>query len=388
MRRKNHSTRLQTLLVSTLFLLMQCMLPTLERTALADSIEATPPAHEQFTPIDAWSAVKQMTPGINIGNTLENTVHWETGWGNPPITQEYVQSLARLGFKSVRLPVAWDTYSDNGRITPQEFQRVGQVVDWITGAGMYCVVNIHWDGGWIDSDVPERYPKTYHTFSPEAERKFRSYWGQISRFFAGKNQKLIFEALNEESTFSGAGSDQKAYETLNHVNQLFVDTVRQTGGNNARRLLIVAGYTTDISKTCRDEYRIPRDNLPGRLLLSIHYYTPWPFVGMNEDASWAKMMPTWGTADDVKQLNRLFDTLSDFCARNDTPAFIGEFGMASNKEPASALRWVSAVAHAAIQRKMVPVLWDTGGDVSRQAPYAPSDHLSAVLRSISSSAER
>lgn len=47
---------------------------------------------------------------------------------------------------------------------------------------MYCVLNIHWDGGWIDSDAKERYPDTYHTFSPEAERKYRSYWDQISRW--------------------------------------------------------------------------------------------------------------------------------------------------------------------------------------------------------------
>ena len=72
-------------------------------------ITATPPPLEKMTPINAKDAVAQMTPGINIGNTLENTSRWETGWGNPPITKEYVQHLARLGFKSVRLPVAWDT---------------------------------------------------------------------------------------------------------------------------------------------------------------------------------------------------------------------------------------------------------------------------------------
>ncbi len=382
MRRRNRSIPAKTLLLTALLLWMQSILPTVHRNARADSIEATPPAQETMMPVDAWTAVGQMTPGINIGNTLESIGHWETGWGNPPITREYVQSLARLGFKTVRLPVAWDTYADNGRITPQQFQRVAEVVNWITDAGMYCVVNIHWDGGWIDSDVQEKYPKTYHTFSPEAEKKFRSYWRQIASFFRGKDQKLIFEALNEESTFSGAGSDEKAYETLNHVNQLFVDTVRQTGGNNARRLLIIAGYTTDISKTCQGGFRIPSDTVRGKLLLSIHYYTPWPFVGMNEDASWAKMMPTWGSPDDVKQLNQLFDTLNDFCVRNDTPAFIGEFAVCSNKEPASSLRWTSAVANAAIQRKMVPVLWDTGGAVSRREPYSASDELSAMLRSL------
>lgn len=360
-------------------LLMQCILTAVACPAIAASGEAAPPARETMTPMDAWPAVGQLTPGINIGNTLENTTKWETGWGNPPITREYVQKLAGLGFKCVRLPVAWDTYADNGRITPQQFHRVAEVVNWITDAGMYCVVNIHWDGGWIDSGSPEKFPDTYHTFSPQAERKFESYWRQIATFFAGKNEKLVFEALNEESSFD---KEPRPYETLAGVNQLFLDTVRKTGGNNGQRLLIVAGYTTDIEKTCRSEFRLPKDIVRGKLLLSIHYYTPWQFVGLSEDAGWGKMIPTWGSDDDVKQLNGLFDRLNEFCIRNNTPAFIGEFSMCSEKEPASRLRWLNAVARAAMERKMVPVLWDTGGAVSRRPPYAASAELAELLRTM------
>jgi endoglucanase len=144
--------------------------------------------------------------------------------------------------------------------------------------------------------------------------------------------------------------------------------------------LIVAGYSTDISKTCRSEFKLPHDSARGKLFLSCHYYTPWQFVGLNQDADWGKMLPTWGSEDDIKQLNQLFDTLNEFCIRNGTPAFIGEFGMCSNKEPASSMRWLSAVANACIQRKMIPVLWDTGGDLSRREPYAASDRLLELLR--------
>jgi endoglucanase len=350
--------------------------------ATAPIDQPEPPALETMTDLDAWAAVAQMTPGINIGNTLENTTRWETGWGNPPITEEYVRSLARLGFKTVRLPVAWDTYAEGGRISPDKLRRVGEVVNWITAAGMFCVINIHWDGGWIDSDVKEKYPRTYATFSPEAERKFGAYWEQISRYFAGKNEKLIFEALNEETNFSNEGSVDAAYATLARVNQLFIDTVRKTGGNNARRLLIVTGYTTDIDKTCKPQYRMPADTVRGKLFISVHYYTPWQFCGLSEDADWGRMMPTWGTADDVKQLNQLFDAMSDFCTRNDCPAFIGEFGVTLKKERASRVRWMTAVIDAANSRKMLPVLWDTGGEISRQRPYTPGGDLLQTLGNI------
>lgn len=339
---------------------------------------AHPPAQEKMTQVDAWSAVKLLTPGINIGNTLENTNEWETGWGNPVITKEYVETLARLGFKSVRLPVAWDTYADNGRITPKQFQRVSEVVNWITDAGMYCILNIHWDGGWIDSDTKERFPKTYHTFSPDAERKFRSYWDQISRFFAGKNEKLIFEAFNEQTSFD---NEPKPYETLTRVNQIFIDTVRATGGNNASRLVIVPGYSTDIDKTCRSDYRLPKDTLAGKLFLSTHYYTPWPFVGLDEDASWGKMIPTWGNDADLAQLNELFDRLHAFSKLKDVPVYLGEFSMCSRKDSTSSTLWTTSVFNAALNRNMVPVLWDTGGAISRRPPYAPTAELVELLRS-------
>jgi len=348
---------------------------------LGSTQAATPaPVAAPTKSLDAWTAAGLMAPGINIGNTFDNTAHWETGWGSPLITKDFIDSLARTGFKTVRLPVAWDTFADHGKITPQEFQRIDEVVNWILDAGMFCVINIHWDGGWIDSDAKERYPKTYHTFSPEAKIKFRSYWKQIASHYADKNEKLIFEGFNEESSFDNEGSTQKAYAALARVNQLFVNTVRKSGGNNAKRFLIIPGYTTDIDKTCREEYRLPKDKVSGKLFLSIHYYVPWPFVGMNGDASWAKMQPTWGSKEDVKQLNDLFDKLEHFCTSNNIPAFIGEFSMCSNKEKDSRVRWTTAVYQAALNRKMVPVLWDIGSAVSRVPPYAPNEEISDMLR--------
>jgi len=334
---------------------------------------------EPLTELDAWPAVKQMSPGINIGNTLENTTTWETGWGQPPITKEFVDSLARLGFKTVRLPVAWDTYAVEGRIQPEKLERVAEVVDWITGAGLFCVLNIHWDGGWIDSGPKDEFPTTHATFSAQAEKKFTSYWQQIATYFAAENERLILEGLNEETNFQNEGSPAQAYATLTRVNQLFIDTVRKTGGNNARRLLIVAGYTTDIEKTCDRAYVLPKDTLPNRLFISVHYYTPWQFAGMTEDAEWGKMMPTWGTPEHHQQLNQLFDKMKEFTVRNDIPAFIGEFNASEKKESASRERWMTAVANAATSRGMIPVLWDTGNDVSRREPYAASPELTQML---------
>ncbi|HEX6637240.1 MAG TPA: glycoside hydrolase family 5 protein [Steroidobacteraceae bacterium] len=339
---------------------------------------ASPPVAD----LDAWSASRLMGVGANIGNTLENTTHWETGWGNPRITRAFLENLAKLGFRTVRLPVAWDVYTRDGRIADEKLARVAEVVDWIIGAGMFCVVNIHWDGGWIDSSQKARFPETYATFSTEAERKFVAYWTRIATYLGDRNERLVFEGLNEETHFEGTGSMARAYETLTRVNQLFIDTVRKTGGNNARRLLIVAGYSTDIAKTVDPGYRLPKDTVPHKLLLSVHYYTPWSFAGMNRDESWGKVQHTWGSEADRAQLERLFDALNDYCERNDIPAFIGEFGATDKKERPSRVRWMTAVAQASLSRGMVPVLWDTGGDLKRNPPHGTSPAFAEVLEKL------
>ncbi len=339
---------------------------------------------EPMAELDAWTAASQMSPGFNIGNTLENTTQWETGWGNPVITRAYVEKLAALGFKTVRIPVAWDTYAQGDVIDPAKLARVDEVVRYVTDLGMFAVVNIHWDGGWIDSSDEKRFgPEQRARFTPEAERKYRAYWKQIAEHFADRNEKVIFEALNEETNFAGEGATEQAFATLTRVQQLFVDVVRASGGNNVRRLILVAGYHTDFQKTASEHYRLPKDPTPRRMFISVHYYTPWTFCGLTKDESWGKARPTWGTPDDYAELNRLFDLMQGFTQKHDLPAFIGEFGASHEKEMESRGRFMAAVAKASVDRRMVPVLWDTGHDLSRTAPFDPSPALEEMLRSVS-----
>ena len=175
---------------------------------------------------------------------------------------------------------------------------------------------------------------------------------------------------------------KKAYATLAHVNQLFIDTVRKTGGNNPKRLLIIAGYNTDFVKTANPKYVLPTDSTPHKMLISVHYYTPWPFAGMTEDASWGKMRPTWGTVGDIDELNRNFDLMEAFSKKNDIPVFVGEFAPTYKKEPLSRAKWMLGVANAALSRNMVPVLWEVGEDISRRPPYAPSGALKVMLQKL------
>lgn len=320
--------------------------------------------------VDAVAMAKAMGFGANIGNTLENTTSWETGWGEPLISQAYIDGMASRGIKTVRVPVAWNTYAVNGVIDQTKMDRVKQVVSFIEAAGMYSIVDIHWDGGWIDNDTdgnPNRY-----TLTDDVKTKFASYWTQIATAFAGVGHDLIFEGLNEESKFYVNGDTNQApdYGALNTLNQLFVTTVRAQGGFNASRALLIAGFTTDIDLTCVDAFTVPTDPAgAGKLFLSIHYYTPYTFCGLDTVESWGSPETTWGTDSDQSTLDGLFTKLGAFSTQKQIPVILGEFAVTRGqnypRDPASRISWMESVAKASLSRGIVPVLWDTGSEISR-----------------------
>lgn len=319
--------------------------------------------------VDAAALAKTLVLGANIGNTFDNTTTWETGWGEPLVTQAYINGMASHGIKLVRVPVAWDTYAVNGVIDATKMDRVKEVVAWIEAAGMYSMVNIHWDGGWIDNDTdgnPNRYRLT-----DDVKTKFASYWTQIATAFSGVGNKLIFEGLNEESKFYVGGDTSKPdYDALNAINQLFVTTVRAQSGFNKSRALLVSGFTTDIDLTCVDSFKVPNDpGGAGKLFLSIHFYQPWTFCGLDTVESWGSPQTAWGTATDESTLDGLFTKLATFSAARQIPVIIGEFGVTLGqnypRDPASRTLWMESVIKAALAHDMVPVLWDTGSDISR-----------------------
>jgi endoglucanase len=348
-------------------------------------------------PVDSFAMARAMGFGANIGNTLENTARWETGWGQPLITQTFINGMASRGIKSVRVPVAWDTYATNGVVDPSKMARVREVTEWILAAGMVAIVNIHWDGGWIfnEKDIidaqGEKIANPYkYRLTDEVKAKFASYWKQIGAAFADVGHGLIFEGLNEEAQFyvNGAPNGAPDIAALNQINQLFVNTVRSQGAYNFTRALLIAGFGTDINRTCVDSFAVPTDPAgAGRLFLSLHFYDPSPFTILEEEASWGKPVATWGTEGEQRALEAQLGKAASFGVRRGIPVIIGEFGVtlglgkkAGNvkRESASRILWMTSVIKACFARGMVPMLWDCGTDINRSdGSFSPD--LQAVI---------
>ncbi len=340
-------------------------------TLFLPSSVATTAAEGTMREITTMELVKDMGIGINLGNTFDSAGDWidqwgdgttsayETAWGSPVITREIIQGYKNEGFGVLRIPIAWSNMmvqDGNYKINEQWMARITQVVDWTLDTGMYAIINIHWDNGWVNK-FPEN--KT------ECMKRYKAMWTQISANFKDYGDYLMFESQNEElgwetlwNKWAGTNGKDESYALVNEINQTFVDIVRNSGGNNAKRHLLISGYNTGIDVTCDPMFKMPNDPAK-RCAVSVHYYTPAGFAILEEDADWGKAMPTWGTDADFNELNGWMDMMKTNFVDKGIPVIIGEYGCPKKNKDANSVRlFLKSVCEAAYTRQLCPILWD------------------------------
>lgn len=331
--------------------------------------------------------------GINMGNTLEACGDWingsspsdyETAWGSPVVTQKLIQAYADAGFGVLRIPVAWSNMMVNDgtyTINPEYSARVKQIVDWALDTGIYVIINIHWDNGWVNT-FPEN--------KEECMKRFTRMWTQIAKTFEDYGDKLIFEGQNEELGWesiwtSWSGTDEQkaeSYALVNEVNQAFVDTIRSGGGNNPLRHLLIPGYNTGIDSSCDPLFKMPNDPA-NRMALSVHYYNPSTLCLIDSDQSWGKARKKWGHEKDMAELERCMNMLKEGFIDKGIPVIVGEYGcFGDNKEREVKTYWMTTVSKAMYDIGACPILWDTpGGECNRQlAKFDDPDFIAELIK--------
>lgn len=352
--------------------------------------------------LTALEATRLMGNGINLGNTLEacdNNVgiktnaplSYETYWGQPKTTQAMIDGMKAAGFDTIRIPVAWMTnathlYEGDYTIDADYMDRVEEVVRYARKAGMYVIVNDHWDGGW------------YGMFGSEsaetralAMEAYKGMWQQIAERFRDYSDYLIFESANEElggrfdensplycsdSVVTYLNDDER-YALTNEINQTFVDVVRATGGNNATRLLLIAGYSTNIDQTCDDRFQMPKDTADSKLMVSVHYYDPWSYCGASSAASATK----WGTVSDYEYMDQQLAKMTKFTEAG-YGVVIGEYGAlpCSDGLKDNTLAYHTAFLDACTKYDLTNCLWDCSGLYKRVSQTFADDDILAMYQ--------
>lgn len=298
---------------------------------------------EEIPDSEAFTFVKNMKTGWNLGNTLEayngdwppaNELDTEICWGNPVTTKEMIDEIKAAGFETIRIPITWQghvTQAEDGSLTVSEvwLARVKEVVDYAVANDMYVIINTHHD---VDAETGY-YPNSENYES--SEYFLSTVWKAMAETFIDYDEKLIFESLNEprlvgsnyEWYFKESAPEcQDAAECINRLNQTFVDVVRATGGNNAQRYLMVPGYDASIDGAMTDYYRLPTDTAENKLIVSVHAYTPYNFALQSPGESGSTDRFFIDVASSTKDIDYLMNSLYDKFVSQGIPVVIGEYG--------------------------------------------------------------
>lgn len=311
--------------------------------------------------------------GWNIGNTLE-AIGGETAWGNPKVTKALIDLVKNSGFNAVRIPCSWDQYvttTGSTQLKTEWLNRVKEVVQYCVDNGMYAILNIHWDGGWLENNCT--------TAKKDAvNAKQKAFWKQIATTFRDYDEHLLFASANEPNV-----EDATQMNVLLSYHQTFINTVRSTGGRNSYRVLVIQGPSTDIEKTNNLMNTLPSDNIANRMMAEIHYYTPYNYCLMNKDESWGKMFYYWGagyhsttdltrnpTYGEEADVNKYFGMMKTKFVDKGIPVVLGEYaamrrtsltGDALTLHLASRAYYLKYVTQRAKANGILPFFWDAGG---------------------------
>lgn len=322
---------------------------------------------------NAVALASKLHVGWNLGNALEaaasSTSANETMWGNPKTTKTLIDAVKAAGFNAVRIPCAWSGYIEDQttyRIKDVWLERVKEVVDYCVDNNMYAIINIHWDGGWL-----EEHPLYSH--QQEVNKKQKALWEQIAVYFRDYDEHLLFAGTNEvHANYNTPTAEHIAVQQS--YNQTFVNAVRSTGGRNAYRNLIVQSYNTNI-RFAIDYMEMPTDIISNRLMAETHFYDPYDFCLDNNSNKYlwgaefagSPNVSDWGQEEWADL--QFADMKTHFVDRG-IPVILGEYAVAfrtgltnetalqnHKKARNNYLRYVTGSAK---MRGLIPFYWDNG----------------------------
>ncbi len=305
-------------------------------------------ATSQVSITTAQQLAEDMQIGWNLGNTfdandctwLDNGLDYESAWNGVKTTKAHIDKLKDAGFNAVRIPVSWHNHVSgaNHTIDSAWIARVKEVVDYCIDNDMYVILNIHHDNS-------NSYIMPRQQYLEQSKKYLVDIWTQLAEYFKSYDHHLVFESMNEPRLIGSnyewwldMNSNEciEAVQCINTLNQLFVDTVRASGGNNATRFLTVPGYAASSQGALNNYFVVPTDTIANHLMITVHAYTPYNFAlqGASESGSVSSFDPN--SSSSTGEIDTMLsDLYNKFVSKGQT-LIIDEFGARNKNENTSA----------------------------------------------------
>ena len=344
--------------------------------------------------ISAAELIAEMGTGWNLGNTMDSEEGGETGWGNPVTTKEMIDEVHRAGFDTLRIPTTWKNSMGGApdyTVDSEWLKRLEEIVGYALENDMYVIINTHHDTDWI---------KPQYEDVENVKVQLAALWTQIAEYFKDYGDHLIFEGLNEPRIVGGAnewnGGTEEGRDCLNQLNDVFVKTVRATGGNNETRTLLITTFAAQPAASGVSALIVPDDKYVG---VSIHAYTPYRFTYDSVGESWNTAVFDGSCASEI---DSLFAGLNEAFISKGIPVIITEYGSVckmidktwyiTNTEEVA--KWAKHYVSAAEKYGIPCVWWDNGYHKSgnelfgifnrRELTWYEPEVVTAIMESLNS----
>ncbi len=322
----------------------------------------------------AFEFVENMTYGWNLGlamsyyneghikptslteSTLEDINSAQTAWGNPITTQEMINAVRDKGFNLIRVQVSYNNHMDSsGNIDKLWLDRVVEIVDYCMEADVYCLLTAT-GCVWATAE-----PKTFE----EQSAIYRRIWEQVAARFVDYDERLLFEGLNELLPAGGWGASIKDKHITVHESfcQIFVDTVRASGGYNETRNLVLNPIAATYSYEYNKMFDLPKDPADNHLLAAVHCYVPVQFCFNETNLGSTDFRNEWGGEEDEKELDSILHSVKTrFIDELGVPVIVGEFGVVDRATEEERSEYISFYSKTAKKYDIKLVIFDDGWD--------------------------
>lgn len=318
----------------------------------------------EFRDVTAKEIVSEMTAGWNLGNTLDadgaDGVTAETSWGNPKTREDMFTLLKNTGFNVVRIPVSWNIHMDeNYKVDAEWMARVKEVVDYGIKNDMYVILNTHHEEWYFPTEENKE----------DDIKQLKALWEQIAEEFKGYDEHLIFEGLNEPrlrgTSQEWTGGTPEAQKIINEYERTFYDTVRNSGGNNAKRILMLTGYAASSINSSLQAIEIPKDDK--NIAISVHAYLPYSF------ALDTKGTDKFDVNTDAVSIDSLFLNLDSLFLAQDIPVIITECGSVNKNNLEDRIECAKYYISTAKSFGVPCIWWDNGSFVGNGENFGLMD---------------
>jgi endoglucanase len=322
----------------------------------------------------ALRIVNDMGIGYNLGNTYNccNIVEFKNSeneeiklLGTSFPTKNFLKEIKKFGFKTIRFQILYNYIYNDGKINSEIINKIKGLINLIINLNMYLILSIKHTRQFWDSE------------GKNSKDKYINFWGQIAKELIIYDNHLIFESMYEIGYLTYLSREHNYFEDKDYyLSQDFINIIRNSGGLNTERLLIIPMISSDYElgyfSYYSSEYKFPKDPY-NNLAISLNYYFPFEEYNLDNKlepinlynkfgfSDLLYLLMEWGSSLNYKIIVNNFDCMKKNFVDKGFPIIIGEVGFLNdyNKKNNSIEQFLYTLFSMSYEYEgILPCLWD------------------------------